>query len=212
MKTILGVIAVSILALVFAQTASAGGRTVFQASDMHDAEDESIVLAGAGILTRHRGHVDVSLHMTGLGPNHAYTAWWIIFNRPGDCTDPCGLDDLLSGVGQGFYATGYIAGADGTANVYASLARGPIPAGADRLSTFFGLDPATERGLKNTFKAEIHLISARTHGPVKANMAAAQIGSFDGGCGDPPDGFPCEDKQAVAFPAVDVKDDDDDDD
>ncbi len=195
------------LALAAAPGALADDNTVVQAANMHDPGDSTIEFAGAGILTRSKKGVAVSLHMTGLQPLGAYTAWWIVFNEPDDCTDPCGLDDLIAGIGQGFYATGYVAGAGGSANAYASLPEGPIPEGADRLSTFFGFDPATETGLKDSFDAEIHLIAARSHGEVQAGLAADQIGSFDGNCGGPPDFPDCADLQAVAFLAVDGDDD-----
>ncbi len=183
---------------------------VIQSSDMFAAGVPGTPIASAGILTRDRKGVQVSLHMTGLEPGAGYTAWWIVFNKPDDCVEGCGFDDLFSGVGQGFYSTGYIAGADGTANAYASLSEGRIPDGADRLSSFFPLDPASETGLKNSFKAEIHLIAARTHGPLIPGLVAAQIGTFDGAC----DIQTCQDQQVVVFgaPGEDGEDGDDEED
>lgn len=172
-----------------------------QVADMHVVGDDGTTLPGAGILRRNPRGVEASLHMTGLAPDSAYTVWWVIFNDPDECTVPCGPDDVGAGVGQVFHATGYVTGADGVANVSASLARGSIAEGVSRRSDVAeAADPKTENGLRAPFRAEIHLVAARNHGPLINGRVAEQIGTIGGGC----DVFACTDEQAVAFLPVTV--------
>jgi len=175
-------------------------RTVVQTSEAFD-NDTGAPIPGAAILTRSKRKVEVSMHMTGLSPNTAYTAWWIVFNNPENCSDPgCGADDLGGpGEGEGFFATGYISDGTGQANAYATLNEKFVPADPRRLlSTFFGLPQ--EIGLRDAEHAEIHMIIARTHGVPLPGSTAEQIGTFDGQCGGPPNFPNCADTQFVVFP------------
>ncbi len=157
------------------------------------------ILPSAAELRRGPEGVALSARLSGLTPNAAYTAWWVVFNRPARCTLPCGMDDVMSGVGQVFNATGYLSGADGVANVTAVLDRGPILEGVDRRSnTAPALNPAFEVGLRQPITAEIHLVIARLHGPMIAGRVAEQTTRFLGGC----DVFACADQQAVVFPPI----------
>lgn len=180
-----------------AQEAAAPPRYV-QAADMTDFATGAI-LPGAGVLSRDESGVSASLSMTGLLPNAAYTAWWAVFNRPDRCTLPCSIDDVIAGIGQSFYAAGYIADGEGVANISARLLRGPIPIGADRLSDNNpAVDPAGEVGLKNPYKAEIHVVAARVHGPLVVGRVDEQLSTFGGGC----DLFACANRQVVQFAPV----------
>ncbi|MFN0024305.1 MAG: hypothetical protein ACKVS5_10440 [Parvularculaceae bacterium] len=157
------------------------------------------MLPSAAELRRTAGGVELSARLSGLTPNSAYSAWWVIFNQPQRCTFPCGMDDVGSGVGQVFNATGYLSGADGVANVTASLRRGPIANGVDRRSnTAPALNPAFEVGLRQPVSAEIHVVIARLHGPMIAGRVAEQTLIFLGGC----DVFACADQQAVIFAPI----------
>ncbi|HZA67698.1 MAG TPA: hypothetical protein VE592_12145 [Geminicoccaceae bacterium] len=176
-----------------AGSAAAAHRAKVQSANVHDfvtGED----LAGAGILTRERGRVWANISASGLGQDAAYTVWWVVFNNPSACSDPCGSDDLESlAVDPAiFYATGFITGEDGTANISAHLQAGRIPDGADTLVDANEDGVGLRRG--NGFKAEIHLI-VRSHGPILVGLADQQIGSFAGAC----DVNVCADLQAVAF-------------
>lgn len=174
------------------------GPVYVQFSNAHPVGNPAVNLPGAAILTRTSSGVEVSLHFTGLDAYAAYTAWWVVFNNPSKCTIPCGPDDVGAGVGQVFHATGYVTGDDGVVNVSAHLARGAIPIGADRRSQFMlGASPAGETGLQQPYKAEIHLVAARSHGPLINGAVAGQIGSFAGSCVA---NGGCVDQQAVMFP------------
>ena len=175
--------------LSFAAVVPASAQTVVQVSDALVAFTDTVV-PGAAILTRNPDGVEVSLQLTGLDKKSGYTAWWIVFNNPENCIAPCTGDDL--GIpevnGHVFYATGYVTGTDGTAQVHASLRAGPAPEGIDIATQ----NP--EPGLFNPLTAEIHMIAARSHGKLEAGLAAMQIGTLGGNC-------PCADQQAVVFPA-----------
>lgn len=174
--------------LSFVAAIPAHAQSVVQAVDAQKAFTD-IALPGAAILTRHPEGVDVSLQLTGLDKKSGYTAWWVIFNNPENCIiAPCALEDLGNPAVNGhiFFATGYVTGTDGIAQVHTSLRAGPVPE---------GIDVATENpdpGLVNPLTAEIHLIAARSHGKLKAGRTAMQIGNLVANC-------PCEDQQAVVF-------------
>lgn len=175
-------------------------RTLIQTSEAFD-NDTGAPVPGAAILTRSKGKVEVSMHMSSLDPNTAYTAWWIIFNNPDNCTDPgCGLDDLGGpGEGEVFYANGYISDGSGVANAYATLKEKFVPEEPRRLLSNF-VDLPQEVGLQDAEGAEIHMIIARSHGAPLAGSTAEQIGTFDGQCGGGPNFPACADQQFVVFP------------
>lgn len=187
------------LALGGASAHAQGAQTHAQIVNTFVPGNPAAVLPSAAELRRGPAGVDLSARLSGLTPNSAYTAWWVVFNRPGRCTFPCGMDDVGSGVGQVFNATGYLSGADGVANVTAHLDRGPIPTGVDRRSmTNPALNPAFEVGLRQPITSEIHLVIARLHGPMIAGRVAEQTTGFLGGC----DVFACADQQFVIFPPI----------
>lgn len=189
----------AVLALGAASAHAEGTQTYSQIVNTFVPGNPAAVLPSAVELRRSPAGVDLSARLSGLTPNAAYSAWWVIFNKPGRCTAPCGMDDVLSGVGQVFNATGYLSGADGVANVTAHLDRGPIPAGVDRRSnTAPALNPAFEVGLRQPITSEIHLVIARLHGPMIAGRVAEQTTRFLGGC----DVFACADQQFVIFPPI----------
>jgi hypothetical protein len=176
-----------------------GAKTYAQTFNTFTPGNPAAILPSAAELRRSAAGVDLSGRLSGLTPNSAYSAWWVIFNSPGRCTVPCGMDDVMSGVGQVFNATGYLSGAGGVANVTAHLDRGPIPAGVDRRSnTAPALNPAFEVGLRQPITSEIHLVIARLHGPMIAGRVAEQTTGFLGGC----DVFACADQQFVVFPPI----------
>lgn len=164
--------------------------THYQTANMHTFPG-GVDIAGGGTLLRTEDAVTVRLGMTGLDKKAGYTIWWIIFNNPDECSDPCDLDDLDKPEVQPgvFYAAGFITGSDGTANVVAHLESGDLTAGIDELL-------GTGQGLEeeNGLGAEIHLI-VRSHGKLLVGAVDTQIGTFDGAC----DVRTCEDQQAIAF-------------
>lgn len=113
--------------------------------------------------------------------------WWVVFNNPDGCSDPCGENDIfLNGdPAQGLnaagieaadivagYADGVLARKNGRAFMSAWL-------GEDRRvrEIIFGQGPV----LKDSLGAEVHLV-ARSHGPAIAGQIKAQTGSYAGGC------------------------------
>lgn len=198
MKFLTAIVSAAALILASIYTAHADD-THYQTANMHNFKTGNDI-AGAGTLIRTEDAVTVRLAMTGLDKKAGYTIWWIIFNNPDECSDPCGLDDLddLDVEPGVFYAAGFITGTDGTANVVAHLESGDLTEGIDELL-------GTEQGLEeeNGLGAEIHLI-VRSHGKLVVGAVDSQIGTFAGECGAEEDDFPdCEDQQAIAFLPVD---------
>ena len=149
-----------------------------------------------------------------LEPGDAFTLWWIIFNKPENCSDGvCGQNDafifdandepVLNDDGSrqwnfpahaatGFAiggASGTVVDTDGTAEFRAHLPIGD--------ANEFDFGP----GLLEPFAAEVHLV-IRTHGQVIPGLLHVQLNSPWGGC---PEGWPkdpCGDVQiAIHNPA-----------
>jgi len=147
---------------------------------------------------------------TGLDPGDAVTLWWVIFNKPENCSNgQCGLDDIFlvdeSGmmlkddVGApqpnvtGRAATevsqlsgpGAIVDEGGNAKI---LARLPV---GDTNEAQFG------SGLLYPMTADVHLV-IRTHGPAVPSVVREQLTTEWGGC---PEGWPkdpCRNVQIAA--------------
>jgi hypothetical protein len=180
--------AVLVLALGVPLTASADEPATYQTADIHTFPDGVGLTGGAGTLTRTKRSVTARLYASGLDMEAAYTVWWVVWNDPSECAGtPCGLGDLGGPGNSVFYATGFVTGADGTANVSAHVNAGSLRDGIDVLIPG-GLDAG------NGFDAEIHMI-IRSHGGILAGLVSGQIGSFSGSC----DINVCEDQQAIAF-------------
>lgn len=112
---------------------------------------------GGATLTRDKRSVHASIHAADLEPGHVYTVWWIIFNKPSACLSvPCSSAEEADNPASGrsvLWATGFIAGAKGIANVSFRLDRRATP----------GLVVAGD-GLTNVKRAEIH-VALVDHGP-----------------------------------------------
>ena len=175
--------------LLLMATGSANAQSQIQFSNMHDFVTGTD-LPGAGILERTKNTASLNLALQGLDTDAAYTTWWVVFNNPENCAAlPCGLDDLGDPAVEAsvLWATGFVTGADGTANVSAHL---DARSAADGASVLFG--PRLNQG--NGFDAEIHVI-VRTHGAAIAGATAGQISTVDGSCGV----NTCDDQQAIMF-------------
>ncbi len=176
-------------------TAIAAQAGTIQSANMH-ALPSGVDVAGGGTLHRTRNALRATINTTGLDVGAGYTVWWVIFNNPDACSDPCGLDDLGTPAVEAsvYYGTGFVTGGDGTANVSLTTTDRGIPEGADVLVPG-GLEPA------NGFSAEVHLV-VRTHSGLMVGSVDEQIGSFAGQCGPAPDFPNCMDQQAVIFEPV----------
>jgi hypothetical protein len=165
----------------------------FQVADIHTLPDGVGVTGGAATLTRTADAVTATVSARGLDKKSAYTMWWVVWNDPGECaTFPCTADDLFITRNTVFYATGFVTGNDGSANVTVHLQSGTPSANTQVLFP----PPPAEGGLEagNGFGAEMHLI-IRSHGKTLDGMVSTQIGSVGGGCGI----NVCSDQQGVAF-------------
>jgi hypothetical protein len=134
-----------------------------------------------------------------LEAEDAYTMWWVIFNKPEDCSDgECGPNDafLFDKNGERLFteegapqwnfpahaeiefalgrATGSVIDTDGTAEFRAHL---PVEDDNE-----FDFGP----GLLNPFTAEVHLV-IRTHSQMIPGLLHEQLNTPWGGC---PEGWP----------------------
>ena len=132
----------------------------------------------------------------GLGEDwevgDATTNWFVVFNTPDGCTDPCGEDDVIAGIPEGgpagvgiHYAAGHVAGSASWHSA-GSLREG------DTSGILFGLP------LIDAMTAEVHIV-ARSHGAMASIPPGSERGyalnSVDGGCA----ANVCGDAQAAIF-------------
>jgi hypothetical protein len=169
-------------------------------------------------LERDDDEVKLKIKTRELKPNHIYTVWWVIFNKPGACSAPgCGLDDFFLPDGSpnfaqraatemsAVWATGGIARHNGKAKFRAMLEENVAPGQVN-----FG------PGLTDAEIAEFHIV-IRDHGPDDQGLLYEQMHTFGGGCNNAPPflGTPgkyeCVDDQlAIHVPGNGDGDDDDD--
>jgi hypothetical protein len=139
---------------------------------------------------------------TAVEPDHIITVWWIVFNNPAACSNPCGINDLpfLGGdpavQAAGLWATGGVADDEGELELKAELEVGNPPGQI--------LPWSAPGGLLDLKGAEIHII-VRTHGPEQEGLFHEQITTFGGGCNNTPPAlgvpgtYECADIQAAIF-------------
>ena len=121
---------------------------------------------GASTLIRHAKSIHLRVTATGLSATAAYSAWFIIFNRPencaggpGNCVEP---DlDIPAVKGAVRNAGGFISGADGSGYFSGTLETGPAPSGMAGFGT-----------LKHGFKAEVHILLLDHGAPVPGTVHA----------------------------------------
>ena len=180
--------AILVLALAAPATAKDGGKSTFQAANFHDFGTGDIQ-PSAGTLTRTKESIHANLALSGLDSMAAYTVWWIIWNKPKECADfPCVVDDLGVKGSAVIYATGFVTGEDGVANVSADLEAGKLPKG-------MFVHPFVPGELKrgNGFRVEAHML-VQSHGSIKPHYVDVQI-TVDGGACNPD----CAAQQAIMF-------------
>lgn len=142
---------------------------------------------GSSTIRRNADGVLATFESAGNVAGHALTLWWVVFNRPANCSAPaCDLDDIYIGgdpsagldpdaIADADVVSGYAAGTvvnrDGTASMASRLALG-----APGVEIAFGTGPVLK-----VAGAEVHLV-ARSHGPVVQAVAVDQLTSYRGGC------------------------------
>jgi hypothetical protein len=156
------------------------------------------VVDGSELFVRTDMGVAYTMNASDLEKDHAYTNWFVTFNKPALCDTAClcGADedfemDNAAEIGIGvFWATGRVADKLGQANFAAHADYGVLPAGVDQVP-FPGLDSPIMEG------AEVHIVT-RDHGKKKkGSKLEAQLSEFNGGC--PKDG--CVDVQFAVNPS-----------
>ena len=176
--------------------------------------DETEVPGAESTLIRTEHGLYATFTTTELEPGDVFTMWWMIMNKPENCSDGvCGLDDgfmvdengdillvdsepQLNWAGRAsadfavHRADGTVVDTDGSAEFRAHL---PI---GDMHEMILNSSP-----LKDPYRAEVHLL-IRTHGQMIPGQLASQMNTPWGGC---PEGWPktpCKNMQlAIHRPA-----------
>lgn len=170
-------------------SALAGGKVSFQVANFHDFPGGTVDQPSAGTLTRTKQSIHANLALSGLDLGAAYTIWWVIWNNPSKCAGtPCGLGDLGVSGNAVIYATGFVTGESGAANVTAHLAAGKLP---DGMFVHPDLPGVLKRG--NGYGVEAHML-VQSHSSIWPGFVDIQI-TVDGGACNPD----CIVQQAVAF-------------
>lgn len=139
------------------------------------------MVTGAATLHRNGNGITVNYKTTGLMQNHAYTLWWVIWNKPENCDGPCDDADFFIADQvevDVLYGGGHVVGASGKGNFSATLKAGDD---SGSINDLFGLPPAGGLQVGNTMAAEVHMV-LRSHGPAVPGLVNEQIGSYEGGC------------------------------
>ena len=136
---------------------------------------------GKSTLHRNGNGITINFKTTGLMPGHAYTLWWVVWNKPENCATPgaCVESDFANAGDvevQLLYAAGHISGNNGKGNFSAHLKENDDTGSIHEL---FGLP--NFGGLQDAQKAEIHAV-LRSHGPKIPGQVSEQINSYEGGC------------------------------
>jgi hypothetical protein len=180
---------------------AAADHTHYQAKNMFVFGSPMTLVAGAATLIRTNTGISFKVYTTGLEAG-ANTIWIVIFNKPENCMaggpGVCMAPDLSNPAVQGSVVagSGYIVGADGIANFSGELREGSPPEGIQ-----VNIPAGTANGLKNSKKAEIHLV-VRKHGPVDGmGGAVTQLTTFESPATCINSGI-CANVQAVIFEAV----------
>lgn len=183
-------------------------------TSMHNFSDASVVESASAALRRMSYGVSTSVDTVGLEPGDALTMWWVVFNRPQNCSDgACGEDDIFNLDADG----GFVLNDDGSppfnwdgigaSKISVNYADGHVidDSGA---ASFRGQLPIRDTsrailggpGLTDPMGAEIHLV-LRSHGQAMSGKVDEMITTINGGCSDDWPNAPCEDVQFAVFKA-----------
>ncbi len=179
----------------------------YQAENMFEFGFPDALVAGAATLTRtpkaslfrrrvrQPGSIAFQIYTSELRRG-AHTVWIVVFNNPENCAagpGACAIGDLNTPEVEGsvVYGTGYIVGRDGIANFHGSLKEGSPPDGIE-----VNVPLGTVNGLKDSMKADIHLVVREHEAVDDTGGAVAQLTTFQPACGGA-----CN-VQAVVFDAV----------
>ena len=160
---------------------------------------------GSAWLSRNSRGITAMVQTTGVPVGHAGTAWWVIFNYPGECVAEGGCraynqDVERPGVqGDILFADGFVVTEEN--QVFGAF----LEVGDATESVGEELRGVPPTGLLNPSGADVHLV-IRSHGPVVPEIEELMIRTVHGGCtrnlekGELPDEVgECADLQAVRF-------------
>jgi hypothetical protein len=182
---------------------------VLQAGNGIDLTQGNRQVATGGVLVRSPSSIEARLAISGLEAGHVYTIWWMIFNKPQNCAVKNTCNPLVDFVGPSgaidpekvkavggtvFNGTGFLAGADGMANVTVLLKAGPLPIGNGVASPAVAGFLWPNNGLNAYVITIIRAHALAEPGRVGTQMSQVEPNPAAGGvCAD------CFDHQAIIF-------------
>lgn len=161
----------------------------FQAAHGTDPEApvfslSDFTVVGTSHIVRTPNGVNYKLSTTELEPGHAYTLWFVVFNKPKECADPdaapgCGPTDVVNDAARPdmMYAAGHVVGGTGKATFSGHRHVG------DSSGSINGPVGLPAYGLESPSGAEIQLV-VHHHGPKLPAHMPDMIQTVDGGCFD----------------------------
>jgi hypothetical protein len=158
------------------QAADQSNSNVYTFADMEEVGSSQLVRTSTG--------VSFKLSTSQLEHGDIVTLWMVIFNKPENCSDDCGNDDLanLDAMVDVVYASGRVIGKSGKTTYAGHRNEGDISGSI--FPAWLGLPSP---GLVDAQKAEIHFV-VHTHGPKIPELTNEMLHSFNAGCG--PDFMP----------------------
>ncbi len=139
-------------------------------------------VVGQSTLIRQKNGVTTHFRTNDLIPGHAYTLWWVVWNKPQNCINyPDACDEPDFNIAdevevEVLYAAGQVAGASGSGTFSARLDENDTDGSINHL---FGLP--SYGGMHDAQTAEVHLV-LRSHGPKIPGQVNEQITTYGGGC------------------------------
>lgn len=135
-------------------------------------------VVGEARLIRNENNITAEYESNDLIDGHAYTLWWVVWNKPENCNvNPCEDPDFANPVDVDvLYATGNVVEGGGKGKFTAKL---DVGNDSGSINDIFGLPPVG--GLQDTKTAEVHLV-IRSHGPKIPGKVHEQIQTYGGGC------------------------------
>jgi len=173
------------LLIVFVLTLVGSGQEILAGDSFRSVQpvlttDDLKKEMGSSEIVRYEDRIFMMLRTTGLEPGTVATMWFVVFNSPENCTDPCNADDVKNPeVGFDLFFADVVVIRDSGEAIY--VAEHKVGDASGSIVTPFLGTPTW--GLKDAFKPEIHLV-VRTHGPLIPDLIQEMVSTFNAGCGD----------------------------
>lgn len=160
-------------------------------SNVYDFTTSAVT--GSASLRRNPNGISMTLQTTDIPSGTAITNWWVVFNKPDNCTNGiagvsnCGEPDIFNPAVEAdvMYAAGHVTGG-GSKHTFAGYCR--VGDTSKSIMPFFNALLGTNLpsvGLTNPSGAEVHLV-VRTHEEAIPQFMPDMIRTFNGGCTYPP--------------------------